>query len=113
SESNLFRRNCMATRVLAAFCKTYGAEYLHNTLQPLLANLLNQQKDFSCELNPANLGPDEDISKNLQNLINTTKSFLDGICASGRNMPILFREVCHCIGKSVEEKYPQAKYTTI
>ncbi|CAJ0836147.1 20802_t:CDS:10 [Entrophospora sp. SA101] len=97
-ESDLFRRNCMATRMLTAFGKTHGAEYLRKTLQPLLANLLNQQNDFSYELNPANLGPDEDISKNLQNLINTAKSFLD---------------VCHYIGKSVEKKYPQAKCTTI
>jgi hypothetical protein len=77
----------MTTRMLAAFGKTHGAEYLRETLKPLLTNLLNQQKDFSCELNPANLGPGEDISKNLQNLINTVQSFLDGICASGRNMP--------------------------
>ncbi|CAG8574310.1 8733_t:CDS:10, partial [Diversispora eburnea] len=113
SEATLFRRNCMATRMLAAFGKTHGAEYLRDTLQPLVQNLLQKSDDFSCELNPDNLEPGDDIERNFMNLKNTAQAFLDGICSSGRNMPILFRRVCHYIGSSVEEKYPRAKSTTV
>lgn len=78
----------MATRMLAAFGKTHGAEYLRDTLQPLLQDLLSKPPAFSCELNPDNLGSNEDIEKNLMNLKNTAQAFLDGICSSGRNMPM-------------------------
>ena len=76
----------MATRMLAAFAKAHGTEYLRETLQPLLNDLLSKPDDFTCELNPTNLGP-EDVSRNLQNLKATAQAFLDGICASGPNMP--------------------------
>jgi hypothetical protein len=78
----------MATRMLAAFAKSRGMEYLRETLQPLLEDLLSKQSDFSCELNPDLLdGEDVDNNKNLQNLIDTTQAFLNGICASGPNIP--------------------------
>ncbi|CAG8692440.1 10998_t:CDS:2, partial [Acaulospora colombiana] len=112
-ESDLFRRNCMATRMLAAFAKTYGTEYLRETLQPLVQDLLSQPEDFSCELNPDSLGPGEDSEKNLTNLRKTAQAFLDGICNSGRTMPPQYRYVCHYIGNSVKEKYPRAKFTTV
>ncbi|CAG8690559.1 16645_t:CDS:2, partial [Dentiscutata heterogama] len=108
-ESDLFRRNCMATRMLAAFAKIHGAEYLRYTLQPLIDDLLSKPSDFSCELNSDNLPPGEDINKNLINLKTTAQAFLDGICDSGSNMPRTFRQVCHYIGSSVEGKYPRAK----
>ena len=76
----------MATRMLAAFAKMHGREYLRETLQPLLNDLLSKPSDFSCELNPDSLGPG-DATKNLQNLKATAQAFLDGICASGPNMP--------------------------
>ncbi|RIB13611.1 hypothetical protein C2G38_1974674 [Gigaspora rosea] len=112
-ESDLFRRNCMATRMLAAFAKIHGAEYLRYTLQPLIDDLLSKPSDFSCELNSDNLLPGEDINKNLINLKTTAQAFLDGICDSGPNMPRTFRQVCHYIGSSVEGKYPRAKCTTV
>ncbi|PKC12463.1 hypothetical protein RhiirA5_496913 [Rhizophagus irregularis] len=112
-ESDLFRRNCMATRMLASFAKTHGTEYLRETLQPLLNDLLSKPSDFSCELNPDNLLPGEDVNKNLQNLKATAQAFLDTICASGPNMPRTFREVCHYIGSAVEEKYKRAKCVTV
>ncbi|RIA90709.1 hypothetical protein C1645_875920 [Glomus cerebriforme] len=112
-ESDLFRRNCMATRMLASFAKTHGTEYLRETLQPLLNDLLSKPNDFSCELNPDILSPGEDVSKNFHNLKATAQAFLDGICASGPNMPRTFREVCHYIGNSVEEKYKRAKCVTV
>ncbi|CAI2172941.1 5991_t:CDS:10 [Funneliformis geosporum] len=111
-ESDLFRRNCMATRMLAAFAKTHGTEYLRETLQPLLEDLLSKPSDFSCELKPDNLGV-EDENKNFQNLISTAQAFLDGICASGPNIPSSFREVCHYISNSVEQKYKPAKFVTV
>jgi hypothetical protein len=76
----------MATRMLTAFAKTHGTEYLRETLQPLLNDLLSKPSDFSCEFNPNNLVPGEE-SKNLANLKATAQAFLDGICASGSNMP--------------------------
>ncbi|CAG8518713.1 24789_t:CDS:10 [Dentiscutata erythropus] len=112
-ESDLFRRNCMATRMLAAFAKIHGAEYLRYTLQPLIDDLLSKPSDFSCELNSDNIPPGEDINKNLINLKTTAQAFLDGICDSGSNMPRTFRQVCHYIGSSVEGKYPRAKCTTV
>ena len=76
----------MATRMLATFAKAHGTEYLRETLQPLLNDLLSKPGDFTCELNPNNIAPGED-AKNLQNLKATAQAFIDGICASGPNIP--------------------------
>ncbi|KAG0224055.1 Ras GTPase activating protein ira2, partial [Actinomortierella wolfii] len=113
AESELFRRNCMATRLLTVFAKMNGATYLKETLQPLLKELQMKPVRGSYELDPSRLGPDDDVSLNLENLKNMAQSFLDAITDSAPHVPNSFREVCWYLSQAVGERFPDAKFTAV
>ncbi|KAF8979403.1 Ras GTPase activating protein ira2 [Entomortierella lignicola] len=113
SESELFRRNCMATRLLTVFAKINGAEYLKSTLQPLLNALMTLPVQGSYELDPTRLAPDEDINVNVENLKYMAQVFLDAITESASNVPASFCEVCWYLSQAVGERFPDAKFTSV
>ncbi|KAF9540942.1 Ras GTPase activating protein ira2 [Mortierella hygrophila] len=112
-ESELFRRNCMATRLLTVFAKLNGAEYLKSTLQPLLNALMTLPAQGSYELDPARLGPEEDDNVNFENLKNMAQVFLDTITDSASKVPNSFKEVCWYLSQAVGERFPDAKFTAV
>ncbi|KAG0011185.1 Ras GTPase activating protein ira2, partial [Entomortierella chlamydospora] len=112
-ESELFRRNCMATRLLTVFAKINGAEYLKSTLQPLLSALMVPPSQGSYELDPTRLLPDEDVNVNFENLKNVAQLFLDTITDSASKVPSSFREVCWYLSQAVGERFPDAKFTAV
>ncbi|KAF8943228.1 Ras GTPase activating protein ira2 [Haplosporangium gracile] len=113
SESELFRRNCMATRLLTVFAKLNGAEYLKSTLQPLLNALMTLPAQGSYELDPARLGPEEDDNVNSENLKHMAQVFLDTITDSASKVPNSFKEVCWYLSQAVGERFPDAKFTAV
>lgn len=112
-ESELFRRNCMATRLLTVFAKLNGAEYLKSTLQPLLNALMTLPAQGSYELDPARLGPEEDDNVNFENLKHMAQVFLDTITDSASKVPNSFKEVCWYLSQAVGERFPDAKFTAV
>ncbi|KAF9579343.1 Ras GTPase activating protein ira2, partial [Lunasporangiospora selenospora] len=112
-ESELFRRNCMATRLLTVFAKINGADYLKGTLQPLLQKLMTLPAQGSFELDPTRLGPDEDAAINAENLKHMAQVFLDTITESVAHVPNSFREVCCYLSQAVGERFPDAKFTAV
>ncbi|KAL1917866.1 uncharacterized protein VTP21DRAFT_3700 [Calcarisporiella thermophila] len=112
SESELFRRNSMATRLLSAFARQHGAEYIRSTLQPLLQELYAKPHQYAFELDPTKV-KDEEISQNLAKLKCTTQRFLDVICTSGHKVPPVFRELCFHLSTAVGRRFPEAKYTAV
>ncbi|GBC02045.1 hypothetical protein RclHR1_04420015, partial [Rhizophagus clarus] len=112
-EADLFRKNNMTTRLLGAFAKAHGMEYLHETLQPVLNDLVEKPSDYSCELDKSRMLPNEDLEENLKNLKELSKTFIDAICNSKDKIPRSFRYICHYIAKAVEEKYPEATYLMV
>ncbi|KAI1294478.1 Ras GTPase activating protein ira2 [Mortierella claussenii] len=112
-ESELFRRNCMATRLLTVFAKINGAEYLKSTLQPLLSALMTLPTQGSYELDPTRQGPGDDPNVNFENLKHMAQVFLDAITDSASNVPSSFREVCWYLAQAVGERFPDAKFTAV
>ncbi|KAI9491357.1 hypothetical protein BDB00DRAFT_874401 [Zychaea mexicana] len=114
SETDLFRKTSIATRLLSVFAKNYGAEYVRSTLQPVFTKLGEkpaEEKTF--ELDPSKAGPGEDVNKNKQNVVSATELFLNSICASASEAPRIFREVCQCILNSVLKRFPEAMHTAL
>lgn len=90
SETELFRRTSMATRLLSAYAKAYGSEYMKATLQKAMEIMVNkpaEEKTF--ELDPSKVESGEDIARNKQIVIDTTDLFLNAICASTNDAPRL------------------------
>ncbi|CAG8828968.1 14037_t:CDS:2, partial [Racocetra persica] len=100
NEEEIFRGNGFALKLLYAFTKVHGGEYLRETLQPPINDLLSKPEDFDCDLNPGKYTPAE-IERNKINLKATIEIFLNSIYSSNM-MP-----------KIVEMKYPLKKYTAV
>ncbi|CAG8523183.1 18947_t:CDS:10, partial [Racocetra fulgida] len=70
-----FLSNSFALKLLYAFTKVHGGEYLRETLQPPINDLLSKPEDFDCDLNPGKYTPAE-IERNKINL----KATIENLC---------------------------------
>ncbi|CAG8637906.1 2796_t:CDS:10, partial [Cetraspora pellucida] len=110
-EEEIFRGNSFALKLLCAFAKVHGGEFLKETLQPPINDLLSKPEDFDCDLNPGKYTAAE-IERNKINLKATIDVFLNAIYSS-HMMPNSLRHVCYNISRIVEMKYPLKKYTAV
>ncbi|KAI8137099.1 hypothetical protein BJV82DRAFT_547510 [Fennellomyces sp. T-0311] len=114
SETDLFRKTSIATRLLSVFAKNYGADYVRSVLQPAFQKLAEKPaEERTFELDPSKAGPGEDVAKNTQNVVSATELFLNAICVSAGEAPRIFREVCQCILSSVLKRFPEAMHTAL
>ncbi|EWC46134.1 hypothetical protein DRE_04708 [Drechslerella stenobrocha 248] len=113
SESELLRRNCVATKMLSVFAKWKGAQYLQTTLQELLERLIRTSDELDLELDPARTSSPEELQRNAQRLRYVTNMFIDEICESFEQVPASFRFICHTITTSVTNRFPEAKFTAV
>ncbi|KIO22012.1 hypothetical protein M407DRAFT_28426 [Tulasnella calospora MUT 4182] len=112
-EAGLFRGNSMCTRLLSAFARLHGYNYLRSLLSPLIQQMSAMPPGHSYELDPTRLREGEDIDENERNLKFICQAFLDVICESVAILPSIFREVCHHIATTVTAVYPEAKYAAV
>ncbi|KAI9597754.1 hypothetical protein BDF19DRAFT_434347 [Syncephalis fuscata] len=111
--AEVFRRNCMATKLMAFYARMYGSEYLRVTLQPLIQELVDNSQRWTLELDPSKLPPGTDTKRNLVNLREMSQRFLDVIVTSTDKMPRQLREICHFLSSVVNERFPKAKLTAV
>ncbi|KAF3210891.1 Ras GTPase activating protein ira2 [Orbilia oligospora] len=113
SESELLRRNCVATKMLSVFAKWKGANYLRQTLQKVLEKLLNSADELDFELDPARTSSPEELQRNALQLRFVTNVFIEEICKSVPQVPASFRYICHTITTAVTTRFPEAKFTAV
>lgn len=97
NESELLRRNCVATKMLSIYAKWKGATYLKDTLQKVVERLMLTSDDLDLELDPARVGSSEELQKNALQLQIVAKVFIDDICSSADRMPTSFRRICSIV----------------
>ncbi|KYR01829.1 hypothetical protein DLAC_01846 [Tieghemostelium lacteum] len=103
--NTIFRRNSVATKMLATYTKLIGTPYLKSTLLPVIKTLLNNTN--SMEIDPGKITPGvDDIQANTNALIKLTKQFIQAIQDSVPNLPAPFREISNYIAKVVQESFP-------
>lgn len=112
-ESELLRRNCVATKMLSVFAKWKGATYLKSTLQKVLERLIISADELDLELDPARTASPEELQRNALQLRFVTNVFIDEICKSVKQVPESFRFICHTITTSVTTRFPEAKFTAV
>lgn len=111
SANTLFRRNSMATKLLAAHCKLIGTPYLQNCLGPSIKNII--QKNLNLEIDPSRLSEDDNLADQQALMISLCTGFLDDIKSSLDDCPLPIREVASYLRKSVGEKFPGAEHTAV
>ncbi|RKP38437.1 hypothetical protein BJ085DRAFT_18762 [Dimargaris cristalligena] len=117
SAPEMFRRNCIATRLLSLFAKVYGFEYLRETLQSLIHDVIKRAHDagpgFSYELDPTKLSATANTNQNLQHLIELCNRLLDAITSSICMVPDEFRDFCHFLVEVVNARFPGSQATAV
>jgi hypothetical protein len=111
TENTLFRRNSMATKLLAAYTKLIGTRYLKDTLTPTLQGLISNPPPM--ELDPQKLPPGQDRETNIKNVTKAADDFLKAITASVDSCPLPFREICNYLKTEVSKRFPGAEHSAI
>lgn len=114
SAAELFRRNCLATRLLTCYAKIHGEPYLKATLMPALRKLLAQPPGtLTFELNPNKMGELADRDRNLKNVERLCSLVIDSIVSSVNSVPPTLRWICNMIYRVVITRFPDAGYTAV
>ncbi|KAH9893762.1 hypothetical protein F4778DRAFT_772513 [Xylariomycetidae sp. FL2044] len=113
NESEILRRNCVATKLLSIYAKWKGADYLKATLQKVVERLMLTSKDLDLELDPTRISSQEELKRNALQLRIVAKVFVDDISASSANIPPSFRKICSIIAAAVMPRFQEAKYTAV
>ncbi|KAG9027475.1 Ras GTPase activating protein ira2 [Tulasnella sp. JGI-2019a] len=112
-EAGLFRRNSMSLRMLSAFARLHGYNYIRALLLPLVNQMSAMPPGHSYEMDPSRVREGESLEENEASLTLICQAFLDVICESVAIIPPIFREVCHHIATTVTAMYPEAKYAAV
>ena len=99
NESEILRRNCVATKMLSIYAKWKGSAYLKGTLQKLIDRLMLTSHDLDLELDPTRITSEEEAKQNAQQLQIVTKVFIDEICGSHNAIPPSFRKICSIVSQ--------------
>ncbi|KAJ1939524.1 Ras GTPase activating protein ira2, partial [Linderina macrospora] len=114
SAAELFRRNCLATRLLSYFAKIHGDTYLKSTLGPALRKLMSLPPGtLTFELNPNKMSEMADRDRNLKNVERLCSLVIEAIVRSVHSMPAAFRSICNMIYRVVTTRFPDAGYTAV
>ncbi|KAJ3432578.1 ras gtpase-activating protein [Anaeramoeba flamelloides] len=107
----LFRSNSMATKMMTSFSKQVGSEYLKNTFEKIITQIVKQQ--VRIEIDPRKLKENENLEEMFKILRQYVKSFLDLIYKSTNYVPSVLREICQQLMLSVGKKFPDHKEISI
>ncbi|KAJ2723214.1 Ras GTPase activating protein ira2 [Coemansia sp. Benny D115] len=114
SAADLFRRNCLATRLLSCYAKLHGDGYLKSTLVPAIRKLLAQPPGtLTFELNPNRMTESADRDRNLKNVERLCSLVIDAIVGSVQNLPATLRWICNIIYRIVITRFPNAGYNAV
>ena len=101
NESEILRRNCVATKMLSIYAKWKGSAYLKATLQKVLERLMLRSQDLDLELDPSRITSEEEAKQNAEQLQIVAKVFIDDICASHTFIPPSFRRICSIVSQEL------------
>ncbi|CCK72454.1 Ras GTPase activating protein IRA2 KNAG_0K00890 [Huiozyma naganishii CBS 8797] len=105
--TDILRRNSCATRALSMLSKYKGAEYLINTLRPVLQELLNNHDFFEIEkVTPS----DPNCKTQVELFKKYMRKLIDAICSSISYFPPEFFYICQQIYTEVKKKFPNYTY---
>ncbi|KAL0070247.1 Ras GTPase activating protein ira2 [Marasmius tenuissimus] len=112
NEAALFRGNSTCTRFLSAFARIHGYNYLRSLVGPLVKSMESLPPGQGYELDPKKAG-EQDVVQNRKNIEYVAQSFLEIIGSSTSKIPSMFREICVHIGKTVYQRWPEAKFAAL
>ncbi|KAH3745107.1 gtpase-activator protein for Ras family gtpase [Pelomyxa schiedti] len=101
--STIFRGNTTATKLMTAFTKMIGRDYIINTLKPSLQYVVDNPEDY--EIDPTKVTEADNLQLNISNLLQITENFIDHIIGSTDRCPLPLRVICRHLRSEVSRKF--------
>uniref|UniRef100_H2ZAB5 Neurofibromin n=1 Tax=Ciona savignyi TaxID=51511 RepID=H2ZAB5_CIOSA len=109
SVQTLFRGNSLASKIMTFCFKVYGASYLHNLVEPLVAwSLTPEIANLHFEVDQKRLPQGYDILQCRSNLQRLTERFFTRIMTSTDKFPPQLKSVCHCLYQVVSQRFHES-----
>lgn len=112
-QTDILRRNCVATKILSLFARSKGFQYLHLALGQFLENITKHKEDYVFKTEPDLLKDYQDFKDNVSNFDKCLNEIITSLSESVKFIPWEIREVCKTIQTTVESRYPEAKESAI
>nr|CAB3264303.1 neurofibromin [Phallusia mammillata] len=109
SVQTLFRGNSLASKIMRFCFKVYGASYLHNLVEPLVAwSLTPEISALQFDVDQKRIPPGVDIHQCRNNLQRLTERFFSRIMTSTDKFPPQLKSVCHCLYQVVSQRFHES-----
>eukprot|EP00002_Diphylleia_rotans_P023208 TRINITY_DN4562_c0_g1_i5.p1 TRINITY_DN4562_c0_g1~~TRINITY_DN4562_c0_g1_i5.p1 ORF type:complete len:403 (-),score=62.37 TRINITY_DN4562_c0_g1_i5:823-2031(-) len=109
-EATLFRTDSIGTKIMTIYAKSYGDDYLKNTVGPIIIRTLKNPNGF--ELDTGRVS-EKEAEENRVRLNALCQEFLDVILQSYDLCPKAIRSICFHLQKVVGEKFPESRSIAI
>ncbi|KAL5507799.1 IRA2 [Sanghuangporus vaninii] len=113
NEVSLFRDNSMRIKLVCAFARIHGYDYLRRLVRPLLDMMCQPRHEASTFILDPSKTTEEDVESNRRTIKILAENFLTLVCDSANTMPLMLREVCAHISQTVAEIWPEAKFAAL
>uniref|UniRef100_A0A7S3DCA9 Ras GTPase-activating protein n=1 Tax=Palpitomonas bilix TaxID=652834 RepID=A0A7S3DCA9_9EUKA len=113
SEGTLFRRNSPATKMLTAFARVEGTEFITSILGPMLSEICDPSNPMNLEVDTSRLDPSIDVKAQRQKLLDVTGSILDAIIRRVDEFPAGLRHVSSLLVDAVKDRFKGAQTTVV
>ncbi|KAJ3436362.1 neurofibromin [Anaeramoeba flamelloides] len=118
SPSQLFRGNSISPRIISAYAKIIGRQYIIQTIKPIVQAMIQENNDEdendNFEIVPFKIQNNEDkLLRNQQRLIKYIKIFLNTIIENIYHCPIQLRVIAWKLCKATEGKFENSKQVVL
>lgn len=109
--STLFRGVSVATKLVAAYFKIHGTDYLKRVLRILLREVV--QNGCRLEVDPEKIGIDDELKANQERLQFHCKVLLDSIFKKVDDCPYTLRRVFQVVQEETVKRFPDMRHKVV
>jgi Ras GTPase-activating protein 3 len=105
--TTIFRGNTLVSKMMDEAMRLIGLHYLHNTLRPIVEEILSDKKP--CEIDPTKANDKTDIETNLNNLQDYVEKVFEAITKSAVKCPTILCQIFHDLRECAAKYFPMNK----
>ncbi|KAH8342948.1 hypothetical protein KR059_002133 [Drosophila kikkawai] len=112
--TTIFRGNTLVSKMMDEAMRLSGLHYLHQTLRPVLAQIVSEKKP--CEIDPSKCKDRSAVDTNLQNLKEYVERVFEAITKSADRCPKVLCQIFHDLRECAGKHFPsnrEVRYSVV
>ncbi|XP_017091021.2 GTPase-activating protein [Drosophila bipectinata] len=112
--TTIFRGNTLVSKMMDEAMRLSGLHYLHQTLRPVLAQIVSEKKP--CEIDPSKVKDRSAVDTNLHNLKDYVERVFEAITKSANRCPKVLCQIFHELRECAGERFPsnrEVRYSVV